>query len=319
MNPKVFVSHASEDKNRFVTEFATKLRKNGVDAWLDKWEMLPGDSLVDKIFEEGLKKAEAIIIVLSKFSVDKPWVREELNASIVNKISKGVRIIPIVLDDCNVPESLISTLWEKVENLESYDNSFKKILYAIYGINDKPALGASPAYTTTVYHEIGGLTKADNLVLKETCDFMVQKDSYLLLVNPETVFGDGSKLGFSKVEIEDCIEVLENNGYFNVTRFIGGGESYGCRIQVTENGFDSYLQAYVDDYNSIIEKVISLVVNEGVVSNIEIFSKLNKPKVIVNNILIALESRSHIKLSKFTDGSIHIYHVSASLRRLLAL
>ncbi len=53
MPPKVFVSHASEDKERFVTEFSTKLRENGVDAWLDKWEMLPGDSLVDKIFEEG--------------------------------------------------------------------------------------------------------------------------------------------------------------------------------------------------------------------------------------------------------------------------
>ncbi len=34
MTPKVFISHASEDKARFVTEFATKLRENGVDAWL---------------------------------------------------------------------------------------------------------------------------------------------------------------------------------------------------------------------------------------------------------------------------------------------
>jgi len=36
MAPKVFVSHASEDKKRFVLEFATKLRNNGIDAWLDK-------------------------------------------------------------------------------------------------------------------------------------------------------------------------------------------------------------------------------------------------------------------------------------------
>lgn len=56
MSRKVFVSHASEDKERFVNEFATKLRVNGIDAWLDKWEMLPGDSLVDKIFEEGFKE-----------------------------------------------------------------------------------------------------------------------------------------------------------------------------------------------------------------------------------------------------------------------
>ncbi len=69
MNPKVFVSHASEDKVRFVEEFARKLRNDGIDAWFDKWEMKPGDSLVDKIFEEGIKNADAVIVVLSKISV----------------------------------------------------------------------------------------------------------------------------------------------------------------------------------------------------------------------------------------------------------
>ncbi len=49
--PKVFLSHASEDKDRFVVGFARQLRENGVDVWLDQWEMKPGDSLVDKIFE----------------------------------------------------------------------------------------------------------------------------------------------------------------------------------------------------------------------------------------------------------------------------
>ena len=41
--PKVFISHASADKARFVTGLAEKLRANGVDAWLDSWEMQPGD------------------------------------------------------------------------------------------------------------------------------------------------------------------------------------------------------------------------------------------------------------------------------------
>jgi hypothetical protein len=38
--PKVFLSHASEDKARFVLSFAEKLHNNGIDVWLDKWEML---------------------------------------------------------------------------------------------------------------------------------------------------------------------------------------------------------------------------------------------------------------------------------------
>src|SRR5262245_4218713 len=87
--PRVFISHASEDKARFVAGFAARLRENGVDAWLDQWEMKPGDSLVDRIFEEGLKSAQAVIIVLSAVSVTKPWVREELNNSVVSRINRG--------------------------------------------------------------------------------------------------------------------------------------------------------------------------------------------------------------------------------------
>ena len=71
MSPKVFLSHASEDKDRFVLNFATKLMQKGIDVWLDKWEILPGDSLIDKIFEEGIKNAQAVIVVLSTHSVDK--------------------------------------------------------------------------------------------------------------------------------------------------------------------------------------------------------------------------------------------------------
>lgn len=61
--PKVFVSHATEDKDRFVFAFAEALRAEGVYAWLDVWEMQPGDSLVDKIFTEGIGEADAVIVV----------------------------------------------------------------------------------------------------------------------------------------------------------------------------------------------------------------------------------------------------------------
>src|SRR5256885_10660129 len=32
-SPKVFISHASEDRQRFVEPFAKRLRQKGVDAW----------------------------------------------------------------------------------------------------------------------------------------------------------------------------------------------------------------------------------------------------------------------------------------------
>jgi len=40
---KVFMSHASEDRERFVLPFATRLRARGLGIWVDRWEMLPGE------------------------------------------------------------------------------------------------------------------------------------------------------------------------------------------------------------------------------------------------------------------------------------
>ncbi|MGI2227083.1 toll/interleukin-1 receptor domain-containing protein [Shewanella frigidimarina] len=317
MHPKVFVSHASEDKERFVTDLATKLRENGVDAWLDKWEMLPGDSLVDKIFEEGLKEAQAVIIVLSNYSIKKPWVREELNASIVSKLSKGTKIIPIVLDDCEVPQSLTSTLWEPIPDLNNYEKNFKRVLSSIFGATDKPALGKAPAHTTSVYHEIGGLTKADNLVLKESCEYIIENDD--IMVNPESLFGDRNKLGFSRAEIKDCIEVLEQNGYLDVSRYLGGGgDNYACHYRVTTSGLDNFAKSYISDYSQILNKAVSLIVNEGINSNAGIQEKTNQPIVIINHILDVLESNDYVKLSKTIGGMVQIYNVSVSLRRALA-
>ena len=317
MHPKVFVSHASEDKERFVTGFATKLRENGVDAWLDKWEMLPGDSLVDKIFGEGLKEAEAVIIVLSNNSIKKSWVREELNASIVSKLSKGTKIIPIVLDDCEVPQSLTSTLWESIPDLKNYDENFKRVLSSIFGATDKPALGKAPIHMTSVYHEIGGLTKADNLILKEACEYIIKNDD--VMVDPESLFGDGDSIGFSRAEIKDCFEILEQNGYLDVSWYLdGGGDSYSCHCRVTTFGLDNYVRSYITDYSEILDGVVSLIVNEQINSNLAVQEKTNKPIVIINHILDVLESNKHVKLSKSIDGMVQIYNVSASLRRALA-
>ena len=60
-NPRVFIIHASEDKERFILRFAERLISRGINAWLDKWEMLPGDKLVTKIFEGASEIQQRII------------------------------------------------------------------------------------------------------------------------------------------------------------------------------------------------------------------------------------------------------------------
>lgn len=211
-NRKAFLSHASEDKDRFVTQFAKQLYAKGVEAWVDQWEIYPGDSLVDKIFEEGLKTADAIIIVLSKFSVNKPWVREELNASVVKHIEKGARLIPVVIDDVEIPEALKNTVWVRIKPSDSYDVELDRIVAAIYNQRPRPNLAPPPPYSTKTINTISGLSRIDSVVLKLFGDGAIEQND-TLGVNTEEMCELAQKEGISREEYLDALEILSGRGY----------------------------------------------------------------------------------------------------------
>lgn len=311
--PRVFVSHASEDKDRFVNRFAAKLRENGVDAWLDKWEMLPGDSLVDKIFEEGLKDAQAVVVVLSRISVEKPWVREELNAAVVKRINTGSKLIPVVIDDCEVPEVLKSTLWQRIVDLNSYQESFSRILAAIFGTQDKPPVGTSPPYAARFIQAIGSLTNVDSLVLRLACEEAIAKESEL--IDPNELYVKAGRPLLPEGELRDAIEILEQQYMVRVHHVLGGGLP---SFQITTHGFEEYARVCIPGYEGIVRDVASALINRQKESDQAIAADLGKPLFLVQHILNVLEDAGHLKLSKTLSGPRHIYNVAASLRRGLA-
>lgn len=317
MSPKVFISHASEDKPRFVTEFSTKLRENGVDAWLDRWEMLPGDSLVDKIFDEGLKEAQAVVVVLSNFSVSKPWVSEELNASMVARISKGTKIIPVVIDDCEVPEALKSTLWERIADPSDFEEPLRRILAAIFDVREKPDVGEPPGFVREATSGIEGLSSVDELVLKRAAKYDLENNSHI--VEPENIFADLNTLGLTKQQILDSIEVLDADGLFEVSRYMGGGpDSYGCHIQVTPFGLQKYCSTELHNYERLKDQCASLIVNEGVQDNQSLAKSTGAQLRLIEHILDVFESNGLIAMSKYLGGNIEIHSVHAKFRRMLA-
>ena len=312
MAPKVFVSHASEDKDRFVLGFATELRARGVDVWLDKWEMLPGDSLVDKIFEEGIKGASAVIVVLSKFSVQKPWVREELNAAFVRRVNSGTKLIPVIIDECDVPEALSSTLWQRIEDLVSYPASLDRIVAAIFGTTDKPPLGQAPKYITAFDSSIGGLNNIDSLVLKLACEDALKTGH--AFINPGKVYLENGDYLVPDSELSDSLEVLDQQGYIKLSRTLGSGTHH---FQVTKYGFETFARSCIPEYDQAVADLVFAIVNKQILANVELEQELGQPRMLVDHILDLLESNGHIALSKMMGGLQRVYNVSPTLKRSL--
>lgn len=274
--------------------------------------MLPGDSLVDRIFEEGIKEAKAIIIVLSKSSVEKPWVREELNAAFIKRINNRSKLIPIVIDDCEIPESLKSTVWESISDLTSYDSSFERILASIFGANDKPAIGAPPEYTKSFVQNIGGLNNLDSLVFSLSCaECLDSGDNH---VSPKRVAFKNDVQIVPEEELYDSLEILENHGYVKLNKTLGGIYLF----QITTLGFDVYAKAMIPDYQDKITSVAFAIVNENLRSNVTIREHLKENPLIVNHILNLFENSDLIKQAKLLSGISQIVNVSPALKRALS-
>lgn len=272
--------------------------------------MYPGDSLVDKIFEEGIKDAQAIIIVVSKHSVDKPWVKEELNASVVKRISKGSLLIPVVIDDCEVPEALKSTLWARITDLSNYEEQFDRIVTAIFNRREKPVLGQPPKYTRVAVDTSLGLSQVDALIFTQACDLSLKDaDNYISVAALYKTMAD---LQIPEQEFVESIEILDSKHYIEGTREFSGGIPW---FRVTHYGFDEYLRRTFDGYGALYDQVCLAILNQGLTDNKVIAQALNQPLSVVNHIMENLNNHGLVRAEKSIGGGQHIFGISPELKR----
>lgn len=321
MSPKVFVSHASEDKERFVLAFATKLYTKGIEAWVDKWEMLPGDSLVDKIFEAGIPNAEAVIVVVSEHSVNKPWVREELNLGVVRRINGDSKLIPVVIGKINerqIPEVLKSTVWERINDLNSYDAELARIIGQIYGHYEKPPLGPPPDYVQAQTDTISNLTTMDSLILKMSCEELIQTGGHRLsLVQPklpESIYELAESMDIYPSTVLESLQILDSRGYISAGGFFGEDIPY---FTVTDFGFQEYGKACLPDYDLLFRYVALQIVNHKKQGSEEIAEALAQPQIIVEHIITKFANQNYVKVWEANEGRIHILETHPKLRRWL--
>jgi TIR domain-containing protein len=89
-----FISHASEDKERFVRPLAQALTALGARIWYDEFSLRLGDSLSRSV-DKGLAQSRFGIVILSKAFMMKPWPEYELRGLVAKEINGHSTILPI--------------------------------------------------------------------------------------------------------------------------------------------------------------------------------------------------------------------------------
>lgn len=111
----VFISYAHKDAP-FVEELCHELIKKKIYIWFDKWELNVGDSITSKV-QSALTEASYLCVVLSKDSVNSDWCKRELNAGLFREIEeKRVVVLPILIEDCEIPLFLRDKLYADFRN-----------------------------------------------------------------------------------------------------------------------------------------------------------------------------------------------------------
>lgn len=99
---KIFLSHSSADKN-FVRGLAVDLAAMGHQPWLDEWDILAGESIVERV-SSGIEDADFVLVLLSKNAVSSKWVETEWQTKYWDEVrEKRVVVIPALIDDCTIP------------------------------------------------------------------------------------------------------------------------------------------------------------------------------------------------------------------------
>ncbi|MDP1615637.1 MAG: toll/interleukin-1 receptor domain-containing protein [Methylococcales bacterium] len=126
---RAFLCHASGDKLE-VQKLYLRLISDGVDAWLDKEKLLPGQNWKIEI-QNAVRNSDVVIVCLSSQSVNKEgFVQKEIKIALDaadEKPEGTIFIIPARLENCNLPERISEFHWVDLFS----DDGYKRLLKSL--------------------------------------------------------------------------------------------------------------------------------------------------------------------------------------------
>lgn len=125
--PSVFLSYCRQDK-RFARKLSSDLELFGVKVWIDEVEIKIGDSLIEKI-RQGIDQVDYFAVVLSPSSVNSEWVKKEVDIATNQEIEgRKVKVLPLLLSDCEIPWFLKGKLYANFTTDDLYKQSLSELL-----------------------------------------------------------------------------------------------------------------------------------------------------------------------------------------------
>lgn len=123
---QVFVCYAHEDQG-FAMRLTTDLKHHHIDAWLDKYSIVPAASWARQV-GEALDRCPLMLFLMSPASIDSSNSEDEWNYY----LDRGKPIIPILFSPCRIPYRLNKLQYIDFATLP-YDQALTRLVATING------------------------------------------------------------------------------------------------------------------------------------------------------------------------------------------
>ncbi|TZE82088.1 toll/interleukin-1 receptor domain-containing protein [Calorimonas adulescens] len=276
-HPSVFISYSwdSEEHENWVTVLAAKLRENGVDATIDKFETQSKTVNLNRMMIEKIKNSDNILLILTENYAKKAdtfqgGVGYETNLLIQYIKDNPDKIILIMRHKGDyrkaVPFYLEGFHFINFSHDDQFDIKFDELLYRIYQVDviDVPKVGPKPKLESKkiIYDRI--VNETTNIIpnFKEITDLdknKFMKQSYSKILSLLYEFAEQTKQKNNNFDYDK--DIVHNQK--TILRFyINGMEKYAVKIWLgnlfggkNQNIYLSYGRFNIDSDNSFNDVV----------------------------------------------------------------
>ncbi|MFX0197020.1 MAG: TIR domain-containing protein [Candidatus Hodarchaeota archaeon] len=205
----VFLSHNNADKPA-IEALARKLVKEGINPWLDKWNVIPGEPWHEAIIE-ALDRCETCAVLIGPSGIG-PWQNEEMRAAIERRVkgSKGrFRVIPVLLpgskrdERSRLPTFLVATTWVEFRNTIDDEEAFYHLVCGIKGLEPGP--------------------ESSKAFYEGTCPYLGLK--FFNVEQAKFFFGREALTGWLLNELRPSLNSLKDNRFLGIIGPSGSGKS----------------------------------------------------------------------------------------------
>lgn len=130
---RVFIMYSHADQAA-AKELVAKLRSSGYNPWFDVDEIAPGQRIPETVTNGLAASAVALLLISKNLDLEKPTIGKELKTALATMKSKDESfspVIPVRLDDAEVPQPLADVSWIDLRDPESFerlDRGLKRVL-----------------------------------------------------------------------------------------------------------------------------------------------------------------------------------------------